>query len=99
MSVANLGGFIIEGGRVNLSTLHSAKGREFDISIMFAMNADVIPTDRDAQNADDLLEARRLFYVGVTRPRKHLYLCYQKGNNSPWVKEVYDRVMRPNNAQ
>ena len=86
------GGRIEGSGRINLSTLHSSKGREFDVVIMFAMNADVIPSRRDKQRADALREACRLFYVGVTRPRKQLYVCCQKGNHSPWVKELYDRV-------
>jgi len=36
-------------------------------------------------------EARRLFYVGVTRPRKELAIVYQEGNPSPWVIELYKR--------
>jgi DNA helicase-2/ATP-dependent DNA helicase PcrA len=36
-------------------------------------------------------EARRLFYVGVTRPRKELALVYQEGRHSPWVAELSRR--------
>ncbi|MDA2920008.1 hypothetical protein MYX76_11030 [Desulfobacterota bacterium AH_259_B03_O07] len=39
-----------------------------------------------------LREARRLFYVGVTRARRDLYLVFQKKLHSPWVKELYDRT-------
>lgn len=85
-------GRIVGTGRLNLSTLHSAKGREFDVAIMFGMNRDEMPTWRESQNEQRLREARRLFYVGVTRPRRELYLVYQKGGHSAWVKELHDRA-------
>jgi DNA helicase-2/ATP-dependent DNA helicase PcrA len=82
----------IEGsGRVSLSTLHSAKGREFDAVILYGMNATDIPSNRDRQSPGGLREARRLFYVGATRPRKELAIVYQKGNHSPWVAELSRR--------
>lgn len=82
----------IEGtGRVSVSTLHSAKGREFDAVILFGMNAGDIPSRRDETSAGALREARRLFYVGVTRPRKELAIVYRDGAPSPWVVELYKR--------
>ena len=82
----------IEGtGRLSLSTLHSAKGREFDAVILYGMNASDIPSNRDRKSAGALREARRLFYVGVTRPRKELAIVYQEGHHSPWVAELYQR--------
>jgi DNA helicase-2/ATP-dependent DNA helicase PcrA len=78
-------------GRVNLSTLHSAKGREFDAVIMYGVNASDFPSARDQQSPAGLREARRLFYVGVTRPKKHLSLVYQEHHHSPWVLELYRR--------
>lgn len=87
-------GRINGSGRVTLSTLHSAKGREFDAVIMFGVNAQDLPSRRDGQSVRSLREARRLFYVGVTRPRKELCLVYQKGNHSPWVAELYQRSQR-----
>lgn len=78
-------------GRVILSTLHSAKGREFDAVILFGINNDDIPNWRDNKNGRALREARRLFYVGVTRPRKELCLVYQENCHSPWVAELYQR--------
>lgn len=82
----------VEGfGRITLSTLHSSKGREFDAVIMFGINSDDIPSWRDKKNDRALREARRLFYVGVTRPRKELCLVYQEKNHSPWVAELYRR--------
>lgn len=82
----------VEGtGRLNLSTLHSAKGREFDAVILFGINNDDIPNWRDKKSDRALREARRLFYVGVTRPRKELCLVYQNHCHSPWVAELYKR--------
>ncbi len=82
----------IEGsGRLSLSTLHSAKGREFDAVILYGMNASDIPSNHDRRSAASLREARRLFYVGVTRPRKELSIVYQECHHSPWVAELYQR--------
>jgi DNA helicase II / ATP-dependent DNA helicase PcrA len=82
----------LEGsGRVSLSTLHSAKGREFDAVILYGMSAGDIPSTRDQQSPKALLEARRLFYVGVTRPRKELSVVYQENYPSPWLVELYKR--------
>ncbi len=62
----------VEGaGRVSLSTLHSAKGREFDPIVMYGMNASDLPSERDKKSAITLCEACRLFYVGVTGPVKN----------------------------
>lgn len=81
-------------GRVTLSTLHSAKGREFDAVILFGINSEDIPSKRDKQSDAALREARRLFYVGVTRPRRELCLIYQHNCQSPWVDELYRRSQR-----
>lgn len=82
----------VEGtGRITLSTLHSAKGREFDVAIMFGVNKYDFPSKRDLASDNALREARRLFYVGVTRPRKELHMVYEKDKYSPWIAELYHR--------
>jgi superfamily I DNA/RNA helicase len=45
----------------------------------------------DKKSAGALREARRLFYVGVARPRKEMAIVYQHGNHSPWVTELFKR--------
>lgn len=87
-------GRIDGSGRMTLSTLHSAKGREFDAVILFGINEGDLPNWRDLKNERATREARRLFYVGVTRPRMQLSLVFEKGNHSPWVKELYDRSIK-----
>ena len=91
MSLGSFAGRTEGNGRLNLSTLHSAKGREFDAVILYGINSGDIPSRRDRASAASLREARRLFYVGVTRPRKELSIVYQDGNHSPWVTELYRR--------
>ncbi|MGY0219161.1 ATP-dependent helicase [Endozoicomonadaceae bacterium StTr2] len=85
-------GRIENSGRVMLSTLHSAKGREFDAVIMFGVNQNGLPSQRDMANDKSLREARRLFYVGVTRPKLHLCFVFQKNAYSPWVLDFYNRI-------
>lgn len=57
---------------VTLSTFHSSKGLEFDHVFMIDCHSGTIPSDEDMKDIDKLEEARRLFYVGMTRARKHL---------------------------
>ena len=78
--------------RVNLSTLHSAKGREWELVVMFAMDHGVIPWRNVPPK--QLLESRRLFYVGFTRAKKELHLMYSAREPSPFVTEVEQRLAR-----
>lgn len=94
MPLTHFGGKLEASGRLTLSTLHSAKGREFDAVVLFAMNNGLLPSNGDRVSVRRLREARRLFYVGVTRARHYLYLVFQRRHHSPWVKELYDRSMR-----
>jgi superfamily I DNA/RNA helicase len=76
--------------RVNLSTLHSAKGREFRVVVLFAMDIGQIP--RKGASDKDKSEARRLFYVGFTRPKEELHILHTAGRASPFVAEVKARI-------
>jgi DNA polymerase III epsilon subunit-like protein len=58
---------------VCLSTIHKAKGLEWDIVFLLMMNDEVFPARKEQ---DDIYESRRLFYVGVTRPCKILHITY-----------------------
>lgn len=63
-----------ESGTVSLMTLHTAKGLEFDVVFLTGVEEDLIPHRIAATTPGGPQEERRLFYVGVTRARKHLYL-------------------------
>lgn len=59
---------------VTLSTLHSSKGLEYDEVFMIDLVQQVIPSRQDNESSALLEEARRLFYVGMTRARHSLHL-------------------------
>ena len=71
---------------VQILTLHGAKGLEFDRVYILNVNEGSIPY-RKAVLAPAVEEERRLFYVGMTRARKFLTLCY--------VKKQYEKEREP----
>lgn len=63
-----------------LMTLHSAKGLEFDVVFIVGCEEGLLPLRRDGE-VEDIEEERRLFYVGCTRAKKHLYISYARNRN------------------
>ena len=63
-------------GSLTLMTLHNAKGLEFDCIIIAGLEEGLCPHHTALDKPDELEEERRLFYVGMTRARKHLYLSF-----------------------
>jgi DNA helicase-2/ATP-dependent DNA helicase PcrA len=61
------------GGYVTLSTVHSAKGLEWDALFVIWMTDGWFPSSRSYDEFEDLEEERRLLYVATTRARRHLY--------------------------
>jgi DNA helicase-2/ATP-dependent DNA helicase PcrA len=61
---------------VKLSTIHQAKGLEFDIVFVIMLCDGLFPSARSRDTSEGLEEERRLFYVAVTRARNELYLSY-----------------------
>ena len=59
-----------------LSTIHSAKGQEWDA--VFVLNAadGCIPSDMSTGSPEQIEEERRLLYVAMTRAREHLYILH-----------------------
>ena len=62
-------------GRVVFSTVHQAKGLEWEVVFIIGLNDGRFPSAKSLKN-DDEEEERRLLYVGATRAKKLLYLCY-----------------------
>ncbi len=58
-----------------LSTIHSAKGLEWDAVYVIHASDGNIPSDMATRNADEIEEERRLFYVALTRAKSWLYVC------------------------
>jgi DNA helicase-2/ATP-dependent DNA helicase PcrA len=109
---ASLGGFVdrlsllseadeesgTKNARVWLMSMHAAKGLEFPVVFIAGMEEGLFPHSRSSEDQDELEEERRLFYVGMTRAERRLFLTsaarrrvfgeYQSTQPSRFVDEV-----------
>ncbi|MGH2382599.1 MAG: ATP-dependent helicase [Candidatus Limnocylindria bacterium] len=67
------------GEGVTLSTLHRAKGLEWDAVFLPGLEEGTLPIRQAVSDPDALAEERRLLYVGITRARRHLALSWAVG--------------------
>lgn len=93
--------------KVTLTTMHGAKGLEFDHVFVIGLEEGLMPHKRstaehatdpppiDGRVIDEIAQERRLFYVAVTRAKKHLYLCWARarGSRGRFQKRVPSRFL------
>ena len=63
---------------IQLMTVHSAKGLEFDAVFITGLEEGLFPHENSLSDIDGLEEERRLMYVAITRARKRLYLSFSQ---------------------
>ena len=78
---------------VQLMTLHSAKGLEFPLVFLVGLEDGLFPSHKSLEEPGRLEEERRLAYVGITRARRHLVLCYAETRRMHGM-EMYGRPSR-----
>ncbi|MFH0926544.1 MAG: UvrD-helicase domain-containing protein [bacterium] len=88
---------------VTLISFHSSKGLEFPIVFIVAVEDNILPHKKSATSPEEIEEERRLFYVGITRAQRELYLLYtehrikygkkQPSAPSPFLEEIPPEVI------
>ena len=75
-----------EKDAIVLSTMHSAKGLEYETVFLIDVNEGIVPYHKSVLD-EEIEEERRMFYVAMTRAKTYLNIFY--------VKERYSKVMEP----
>lgn len=106
LDMASLGGRDGSPLHLNLLTLHSAKGCEYDVVIMVGLDLGSLPWLNESPAK--LRESRRLFYVGLTRARDEVHMLYSgfvdtpRGRmyrgRSPFLNELEERMAEAGTA-
>lgn len=71
---------------VSITTMHSAKGLEYDVVFILEVNEEMCPYKK-AKKPEEIEEERRMFYVAMTRAKTYLHI-YE-------VKEYYNKDLKP----
>jgi len=67
-----------ESDLVSVMTLHAAKGLEFPVVFIMAVEQGLLPHERSMNKDEDVEEERRLFFVGITRAMRELNICHAR---------------------
>lgn len=81
-----------EDEKVVLSSVHQAKGLEWDVVFIIWLADGYFPSSRSLKSLEGEEEERRLFYVAVTRAKDELYLCYPIMNEKAHMESY---IMKP----
>ncbi|HLM66624.1 MAG TPA: 3'-5' exonuclease, partial [Longimicrobium sp.] len=75
---------------VSMMTLHNAKGLEFPFVFIAGMEDGLFPMSRAHDEPAQLEEERRLFYVGITRAERKLYLVHarRRRRGAQWMDAI-----------
>ncbi len=86
-----------EADAVTLMTLHNAKGLEFPIVFIAGLEEGLFPLARSYDSQEELEEERRLFYVGITRAMRKLYLthAFRRRRGGDWLSSSPSSFLRP----
>lgn len=79
---------------VNLSTVHQAKGLEFQTIFVIWLTDGMFPSSRSLNTREALEEERRLFYVAITRAKDELYLTYPHMRLTGGYGDIFQRPSR-----
>ena len=75
---------ISEDNGLILSTVHMAKGLEFDVVFIMGLNEGTFPDYRTLINPEQLKEERHNMFVSVTRAKRLCYLSFPLEKVMPW---------------
>jgi len=86
-----------EGEKINLMTMHAAKGLEFDVVFLPGWEEGLFPHQKSLEEKGDLglEEERRLAYVGITRAKKEAYLSFamKRSYHGEWMDALPSRFV------
>ena len=82
---------------VTLMTLHNAKGLEFPVVLISGLEEGLFPLSRSYDSVEELEEERRLFYVGITRAQRKLYLtrAVRRRRGGDWLSSSPSSFLAP----
>ena len=86
-----------QGAKVNLMTMHAAKGLEFEVVFLPGWEEGLFPHQKSLEEKGDfaLEEERRLAYVGITRAKKEAYLSFamKRSYHGDWIDALPSRFI------